>query len=176
MTNSTASYEGFRTKISELADQITSGINDDYEKAQAIHDWVAENIYYDKDYLNGKTERTSINSIAVMNNRYAVCSGYANLTKDLLTAAGIPNREVIGYALGVSKDEDNWDEVDLKNVVPNHVWNEAYVDGRWMVIDATWDSPNTYEGGNFKEGDSVSELYFDVSVPFLSNTHKIVIP
>ncbi|HVI39356.1 MAG TPA: transglutaminase domain-containing protein [Anaerovoracaceae bacterium] len=175
MTPSTKSTEEYITAISDLSGEITGGISDDYEKVQAIHDWVAENIYYDKDFLNGKTKRTNIKSISVLNNRYAVCSGYANLTNDLLAAAGIPSREVLGYALGVS-DVDSWDEVDLQSVEPNHVWNEAYVGGRWIIVDTTWDSSNTYEGEKFTEGEGASQLYFDVTVPFLSNTHKVIIP
>lgn len=175
MTPNTRSTSEFVTAISELAEEITGSIAGDYEKLQAIHDWVAKEIYYDKDFLNGKTKRTNINSIAVLNNRYAVCSGYANLTNDLLAAAGIPSRQVIGYALGITS-EVGWDDVDLQNVDPNHVWNEVYIDGRWIIIDATWDSSNKYEGGEFTDGEGISQLYFDVTMPFFSNTHKAILP
>lgn len=175
MTSSTKSTAEFTEAVNSLAEEITAGIEDDYEKVQAIHDWIAGEIYYDKDYLNGKTKRTNINSIAVLNNKYAVCSGYSNLLHDLLVASGIPDRQVIGFALGVTSD-GGWDDMDLKEIEPNHVWNEAYVDGRWVIIDATWDSSNKYEGGTFTEGEGVSQLYFDVSVPFLSNSHMSMIP
>ncbi|HWQ78346.1 MAG TPA: transglutaminase domain-containing protein [Anaerovoracaceae bacterium] len=174
MTPSTRSSKESIAAISALAEEITGGLNRDYEKTRAIHDWVSKEIYYDRDYLNGKTKETNINSIAVLNNRYAVCSGYSNLTADLLVAVGIPNRQVMGYALGVT-DEDSWEEVDLRNEEPNHVWNEVYIDGRWVIIDTTWDSANKYEEGKFNDGD-VSMLFFDVTVPFLSNTHRIIIP
>jgi transglutaminase/protease-like cytokinesis protein 3 len=65
--------------------------------------------------------------------------------------------------------------VDLRKGEPNHVWNEAYVDGRWVIVDTTWDSANKYENGNFYDG-HMSMLFFDVSVPFLSNTHRIIMP
>lgn len=175
MTPNTRSTKEFVTAISDLAEELTGGITNDYEKLQAIHDWVAEEIYYDKDFLNGKTKRTNINSIAVLNNRYAVCSGYANLTNDLLAAAGIPSRQVIGYALGIT-GADNWDDVDLLNVDPNHVWNEVYIDGRWIIVDATWDSSNKYEGEKFTDGEGISQLYFDATMPFFSNTHKATLP
>ena len=175
MTPSTRSAQEFVTAISDLSEEITGGISGDYEKMQAIHDWVAKEIYYDKDFLNGKTKKTNINSIAVLNNKYAVCSGYANLTKDLLAAAGIPNRQVIGYALGITS-EGGWDDLDLQNIEPNHVWNEVYIDDRWVIVDSTWDSSNSYEAGKFTEGEGVSQLYFDVSMPFFSNTHKSIMP
>ncbi len=174
MTPSTRSSKEAVAEITALAEEITGGLTDDYEKARAIHDWVAEEIYYDGDYLNGKTGQTNVNSIAVLEERYAVCSGYANLTEDLLAAAGIPNRQVIGYALGVS-DAASWDEVDLLNGKPNHVWNEAYIGGRWVIFDTTWDSGNEYENGKFTDG-GVSLLFFDAAVPFLSYTHQAIMP
>lgn len=175
MTPSTRSSGDAVAAISDLEKEITRGITDDYEKLQAIHDWVAKEIYYDNDFLKGKTKRTNINSIAVLNNKYAVCSGYANLTNDLLAAAGIPSRQVIGYALGVTS-EGGWDDMDLRRMEPNHVWNEVYLNGRWIIVDATWDSSNDYEGGEFIKGEGISQLYFDVTMPFFSNTHRTMLP
>lgn len=175
MTPNTRATDKFVSAIVNLEEEITGGMEDDYTKLQAIHDWVAGEIYYDHDFLNGKTDQTNINSIAVLNNRYAVCSGYANLTQDLLAAAGIPNRQVIGYALGVTS-EGSWDVLDLRNMEPNHVWNEALIDGRWIIVDTTWDSSNDYEDGKFTEGEGVSRLYFDVTMPFFSYKHRTMLP
>ncbi|MEL7656270.1 MAG: transglutaminase-like domain-containing protein [Bacillota bacterium] len=165
-----ASKQSIQT-INDLAAEITADCTSDYEKVQAIHDWIAENIYYDQDYADGKTRSTNIPSVSVLEGRYAVCSGYANLTKDLLSACGIPCKQVFGFALGIST-EGGWDDIDLAKISPNHVWNEAYVDGRWMIIDTTWDSSNEYTGGKFTKGDGVSQLYFDTTMQFFSNTHK----
>ena len=151
MTSATESSKAAAKAVSELAEKITAGLSDDYEKVQAIHGWVTKEIYYDRDYAAGKTKRTNIDSIDVLNNKYAVCSGYANLTNDLLAAAGIPSKQVYGYALGIT-DVDRWDEMDPQNAEPNHVWNEAYVGGRWVIFDTTWGSSNTYEGGKFSKG------------------------
>lgn len=175
MTSTTESSKVSADAVSDLAEKITAGLSDDYEKVQAIHDWVAGELYYDRDYAAGKSKRTNINSIDVLNKKYAVCSGYANLTNDLLAAVGIPSRQIFGYALGVT-DVDSWDEADLQNEEPNHVWNEAYVGGRWVVFDTTWDSANTYEGRKLSKGEGASRLYFDVTVPFLSNTHEVIMP
>jgi hypothetical protein len=160
--------------VRDLAAEITAGCTTDYEKAEAIHDWVADNIYYDYDYLNGITQTTNITTLSVLENKYAVCSGYANLTRDLLTAAGIPCKQVMGYALGVAEEEDDWSDIDQQTVSPNHVWNEAYVDGRWLIMDTTWDSSNGYEGEKFTKGENRSRLYFDITTQFLSNTHKSI--
>ncbi len=171
MTLTTRATKDVDELMITTAEEITIGCSSDYERIKAIHDWVSENIYYDKDYLDGTTQNTNINAYSVLKNKYAVCSGYANLTKDLISALGIPCKEVIGFALGYG-DEKRWEDVDLFNVVPNHVWNEAYVDGRWVIIDTTWDSQNRYSEGVFTTGNGSSSLYFDVSMPFFSLTHK----
>gem|GEM_PF-2167155 len=175
MTASTkANTESVKT-ITSLEEEITAGMSNDYDKILAIHNWVADHIYYDNDYLNDKKTKTNIKSVAVLENRYGVCSGYANLTNDLLAAAGIPSRQVMGYLLGVT-DSGRWDGVDFKKIDPNHVWNEAYVDGRWIIMDVTLDSSNRYEGGKFTEGEGSSQIYFDITVPFLSLMHETIIP
>ena len=171
MILSTRSSEQGMIEVSDLAAEITKGCSNDYDKIQAIHDWVAENLYYDQDYFNGKTKTTNIDTLSVLKNRYAVCSGYSNLVKDLIAASGIPCKQVVGFALGISTEGDWEDAGDLDTISPNHVWNEAYVDGRWIIMDATWDSSNKYEGGVFTTGKGVSQLYFDVTTEFLSNTH-----
>jgi len=171
MTLATRASKKSTAMIKELSDSITEDAGSDYEKVRKIHDWVADNIYYDNDFLKGKTESTNIDSVDVLKNKYAVCSGYANLTKDLITAAGIPCKQVIGYALGISKEKD-WEDVDLRDTTPNHIWNEAYVDGRWIIIDTTWDSANDYDGGSFTYGGIRSYNYFDSSVEFFSDTHQ----
>lgn len=164
-----ASKDSINT-IRDLAFEITAGIESDYDKVKAIHDWVASNIYYDKDYLNGKKISTNINSIDVLNKKYAVCSGYSNLYHDLVSSIGIRSIQVFGYALGIT-GADSWDDLDIKKAEPNHVWNEVYVDGRWIIVDTTWDSSNTYEAGKFTEK-GLSHNYFDTTMQFLSITHR----
>lgn len=157
-------------EIRALSADITKDCGSDYEKLRAIHDWVAGNIYYDLDYLNNKKASSNESSKSVLENRLAACGGYSNLTKDLLAAAGIPCKVIYGYALGIS--EEDWGDVNLRRLKPNHAWNEAYVDGRWIILDTTWDTRNTCENGTFTKGHRVSRLYFDSTVEFFSNSHK----
>lgn len=158
-------------QIRALSDEITKDCGSDYEKVRAIHDWVADYLYYDEDFTAGKYNMTDLTSKSVLENRYAVCSGYSILTQDLLTAAGIPCKLVLGYGLGES-DEENWSQLDLSDLEVNHAWNEAYVDGRWIILDTTWDGNNTYKNGTFTRGEGVSQSYFDCSVQYFSYTHK----
>ncbi len=159
-------------RIGELSAEITKDCGSDYEKILAIHDWVAGYVYYDQDFLDGKTKFSNSTSVSVLENRYAVCSGYSNLTKDLISAAGIPCKLVVGYVLGIGDDENDWGDVNMRKLEPNHVWNEAFADGRWIILDTTWDSSNSYQDGDFTKGGPVSRHYFDSTVKYFSNTHK----
>ena len=60
----------------------------------------------------------------------------------------------------------------MNEVKSNHAWNEAYVDGRWMLIDATWDSTNEIENGQWIKGSSINHIYFDAHMKFFSLSHR----
>lgn len=154
-------------QVRTLAAEITKDCTTDYEKIKAVHDWVAENIYYDEGFAPGKYTNDELTSQVVLANRYGVCSGYSILCKDLLSAAGVPCKVVLGYAIGESSDA-GWSELNFDILAENHAWNMAYADGRWIMFDATWDSTNSYLNGVFTKGDGVRESSFDNPVEYYS--------
>ena len=133
--------------ITAKAKEITAGLSRDYDKASAINQWVAKNITYDYAYFRGDSTTTATTADEVLSSGRAVCGGFANLTRALLQAAGIPAVCVHGWASN-----------------GRHAWNSAYVDGRWILLDPTWSRP-----GN---GDIYDARYFNASVYFLSQTHR----
>lgn len=163
--------------IRNLAASITKGCKSDYDKVLKIHDWVCNNIYYDWDsYLDGSISWEACTPTVVLKNKRSVCSGYANLTASLLRAVGIPTKVVGGYALGVSTS-GGWTEATIQTNTSNHAWNEAYVDGRWLILDTTWDSNNKYENGKFSTGTGLEGYrYFDPTVEAFSYDHKVTDP
>lgn len=156
--------------LRDLAAEITRGMTDKYDKVFAISNWVSENIYYDWDaYRSGIFGRTD--AFGTLETRRSVCAGYAYLTAALVRSLGIPARVVSGVALGYSVRGQNWDAIDRS--ISNHAWNEAYVDGRWIKIDTTWNSNNRFENGRFTKRPPVL-TYFDMTTEFLSLRHKIL--
>lgn len=144
----------------------------DYEKAQAIHRWIADNIYYDKDFaLNNKTY-TALTPVEVLTDRISVCEGYANLAVAMLNSAGIPAFTVKGYSLGVG-EPTSWSQVS-SSVKENHMWVEAYIDGKWLIMDPTWDSKNMYDKGRKDKNSTVAYRYFDISPEMLAAKHMII--
>lgn len=97
------------------ANILKSGMSD-YEKAQAIFQWIAANIQY-----AGSTDVISVDPYAVFKNKIAVCGGYSNLYKAMLNLENIPAVLMIGNTTSGA-----------------HAWNAVYADGRWFYGDSTW--------------------------------------
>lgn len=136
----------------KLAKEITAGIENDYDKVKAIYTWVCENMWYDYPTYKGiKVE----NPEPANGRRKGVCANYARLTRDLLRAVSIPVQTVIGRGRRES-----------------HAWNEAYVDGRWILLDATWDSNNAYTTEGYSKQEPASYDYFDCDIYSFSQSHQ----
>ena len=168
----TANIQSTNAAIVKLAAEITENISGDYEKTRALHDWVCNNLWYDLDSVNtGK--RQSVDAVTTLNNRRGVCSGFSNLLAALLRASDIPAKTVRGTAVTIATDSWTQDQLSGKEV--NHAWVEAYVKGRWMIIDATWNCDNDYEGGRkTKSGGLFSYRYFDAKLDAFSLDHRIL--
>jgi len=159
--------------IVALAGQIVAGLTGNYEKALAIHDWVSDNIYYDYDDYYDRISYEDVSALATLNRKHGVCAGYANLTAALLRAAGIPAKRISGFSLGLSTS--SWPRsFDPNATTTNHAWNEAYVDGRWIIMDTTWDSNNEWEHGKVTKSEGLyRHKYFDITPAFFAADHAI---
>ena len=161
------------TEIRETAERIVSSFTEPYEKTLAIHDWVSDSIFYDYDEFHGLAKGDS-SALGTLHARRSVCEGYANLTCALLRAAGIPAKVVSGYALGVSGGTEFPSSILAGTGESNHAWNEAFINGRWIILDTTWDSGNKYEHRKITERlGCKSHRYFDISREFLAQNHAV---
>ncbi|OBR64270.1 hypothetical protein A7K91_12125 [Paenibacillus oryzae] len=158
-------------EIVALSDEITKNASSDMDKLIAIHAWVTEHIEYDYATYNGAKSEPQ-DALSVLRNQYAVCEGYSNLTAALGRAAGIPTQVVSGY---VSQYSSTWDQVlkRLKDNSNRHAWNQAYVDGRWIVLDTTWDAAQYSEGVRISEP---TKLYFDPDPVYFASSHTFYAP
>ena len=159
-------------EIIKLAKDITSGVSDDMGKAKAIHDWIAENIYYDMDVFMSGTYG-DMDAISVLKTKKSVCEGYANLYAALARCCGIPCRVQGGFALGIGETPE-WTPANVQTTQSNHAWNEVYIDGRWILVDSTWDSPNKYQNGQYEKGKTIKHIFFDSTMEFFSLSHKLI--
>ncbi len=171
-TQPSAYIQSDAQEIRDLAASLTDGMMDNYEKTVAIYTWVCNNIYYDYDSYNNLSNIGDFSALGTLRSKRSVCEGYANLLAALLRAAGIPTKKVSGFARGISSKQ--WPEnLDL-NKHTNHAWNEAYLNGRWVLMDATWDSDNEWRNGAISESGGIRGYhYFDISPDLFAADHVI---
>ncbi len=159
-------------KIQVLSDEIVQDAKSEYGKVFLLYKWIVENIYYDYDAYYGRSSvDTSVSD--VLANRRSVCEGYANLLQALIQAQGIPCIKVATYSLGLGTGGE-WTDKYSSATSSNHAHNEAFVDGRWIIMDATWDSNNEYKNGKYINKTADCYYYFDISTEALAGNHKII--
>ena len=98
-----------KQQLAYIINDITSASMNEHEKVKSIFDYVVKNYSYDYTY-------THYQLYDVLANKNTICDGYANLTYQLCTLAGIESRVV-------------------KN--DTHAWNLIKVDGNWYHVDTT---------------------------------------
>ncbi len=146
-------------EVLNLALDITEGIQDDYDKVIAVHDWVCTNMYYDIDYYYNNAPLT-ITKLGEDEKLIGVCQDYSSLTSKLLNAINIP----CSFETGMSNGFGKWEP---------HAWNNVYVNGKWITIDVTWDSNNDYSSLDDKYyAGEVKYTYFDMSIEEYSKNRK----
>ncbi|MEZ7953720.1 MAG: transglutaminase-like domain-containing protein [Bacteroidales bacterium] len=162
-------------QIISLTKKVIHNCNSEYTKIRNIHNWVADNIYYDMDAFNSQNYQSmDTSALGTLLSRRSVCQGYSDLSIAMLRAAGIPAMGLSCYALGISTDK-KWNTQTLEKTESNHRITAAFVNKRWTITDVTWDSDNEYQNGVYrkKTGLGHSYKYFDVTIPFLSFSHRL---
>lgn len=123
---------GITPQIQALADQITEGLTNDYEKALAIEKWFASGYTYDLNYV----PKESTAEYFLFTGKRGICTDFATATTLLLRAAGIPARYTEGYQL----KEDSTDIYGqyIVKAEQAHAYTTAYIKGYgWLEIDGT---------------------------------------
>ena len=88
----------------------------DYAKALWLHDWLLNQLDYDKSLKWSSAE-------SALTRGLGTCQSYESAYSKLLTAVGIENAET----------RDTYD---------GHTWNAFKIDGEWYQVDCTWDDSN----------------------------------
>lgn len=126
-----SSYE---RDVSSLAQELVRGVRDPYLRIKALHDWVADRIEYDVEaYENRQIPAQDVQS--VLERRKAVCAGYANVLAALGQAVGEEVVVISGKGTGPRGLE-------------SHAWNAVRIEGRWHLVDVTWNA-GYVEGSRF---------------------------
>jgi transglutaminase-like putative cysteine protease len=156
-------------RVRELSNSLCEGLTNDYDKVKKLHDYVAENVYYDFEASEDFANLETISLKHVLEYKRTICAGYANLFSALCDAQGIYCVNVRGSVW--TNDNTN---IALDNAPTNHEWTAVWLDSesRWVYVDCTWDSRNRYYSEDDVETGSFVNTYFDVSVENISKNHK----
>lgn len=106
-------------KIGKIIDSLDFGSGSDYEKAEAIYDYIENNVVYADSF----DDRQVFTAYGAAVNGVAVCQGYSLLLYRMLMEVGINCRLLPGTAAGGA-----------------HLWNMAEIDGIYYFMDVTFDS------------------------------------
>lgn len=107
------------------AKELTKNALTDEEKLKVIHNYVVNNVKYD--YNKASTVQAGyLPSIdCIVGSKSGICYDYAVLTGAMLRSVGVPTKLIMGY--------------NVHNI-EYHAWNEVLINGKWKVIDTTYDA------------------------------------
>ena len=175
--------------VKTVSNEVVKGASTNYEKLLKIYEYVAENFYYDdvafssgsKQYIdpyrnlyNMRNKKKSANS---EDGKVATtCVGYSAAVCALARAQGIPTRIVNGHHISLNGTEyNNWSTE--KNITKlDHWWNECYVDGRWITVDATPGNSNKWDRNTntWTYTGLTNYIYFDSTPEQLATSHMLL--
>jgi transglutaminase-like putative cysteine protease len=131
-------------RVRTLAQRATRGVVDPWEKATAINKWVFQNI-------RGKNFKVAFAAAGeVARNLTGDCTEHSVLAAAMCRAVGIPSRVVVGLIY-----------VDELDGFGYHMWDEVFVNNRWVAIDPSFDQ-TTVDAVHIK----LSDTSLDGVAPF----------
>lgn len=107
----------------KLSFDLCMDLTSDTEKAERIYQYIVEYLTYDDEKAATVQKGYLPDVDATLAERKGICFDYSALLAAMLRAQNIPVRLVIGY-------------VQPENLY--HAWNQVYVDGAWVWMDATF--------------------------------------
>lgn len=144
-------------EVKNIFDKCITDEMSDYEKELAIHDWLCENVKYDKiaGESAAKEERLNKNKAAwtaygAIVEKSAVCEGYSKAFQLLMYCAGINSNLVCGQTSDRAA----------------HMWNTVLIDGEWYNVDVLWNDVENPQYG-------ITHSFFNVTTDLIKKTHTV---
>lgn len=138
-------------KIKQIIDQIIDPNMTDYQKEQAIHDYLVKNCEYDyKGFETGQIPHESYTVYGALCLGVAVCEGYAEATALLLNSVGVETSVIVGESRNIP-----------------HAWNIVKIDGEYYHLDVTWNDPVMAN----KDSNQVHYDYFNLNDHAIAKDH-----
>ena len=145
------------SQVRRLTLRATQDIIDPWHKAELINHFVFESIR-DKNFGIAFAVASE-----VARNLSGDCTEHSVLAAAMYRSAGIPSRVAVGVIY-----------VEAHGGFGYHMWNEIYINGRWIALDPTWDQA-TVDAVHIKLSDSSLEGVspFETFMPVLRVSGKL---
>jgi hypothetical protein len=122
----------------QLAEEITRGLTNPYDKAEAITAWLRSNIRYSRTTPSPPADVEPVDWF-LFEYRAGFCNYYASAEVVMLRSLGIPARMAAGYARGVFDPDRGSFQVRGGEA---HAWPEVYFPGYgWVEFEPTVSQP-----------------------------------
>jgi transglutaminase-like putative cysteine protease len=129
--------KGFSPKIKQLAENVTANAQTPYDKANAITEYLRQNIQYSATVPNPPRNKDRLEWF-LFDIKRGFCVYYASSEVTMLRSLGIPARMAVGFAQG---DEDG-DTYTVRRLHA-HAWPEVYFPGiGWVEFEPTASQPS----------------------------------
>ena len=126
------------SRVRALAERITAGLTNDFDRAAAVEAWLRANTVYD---LNVPRDPEGVDAVDhfLFETRRGFCEHIASSMAVMLRAIGVPTRLVTGYGPGERNPLTGYYEVKQSDA---HAWVEVYYGGHgWVAYDPTFGVP-----------------------------------
>lgn len=130
-----------------VARYIAAHVRDPYERVKAIHDYIADRVAYDAVALAANNIPDQDPNV-VFTKKVGVCAGYARLFEVMYESIG----GTAVFVAGESRDTSG----DISG--GGHAWNAIAIEGKWYLIDVTWDA-GSVKGTTFTKRYSSDYLF-----------------
>ena len=158
--------DGFSAKVRALAEQIVQGKTTQYERVDAITNYLRDNIVYENVLSEAPPQADPLEWFLLVHKK-GFCNYYASAEVMMLRSLGIPARLMVGYAEGEWSDNEKRFVVLAKDY---HAWPEVYFNELgWVPFEPTSGQPAlSYPNATLADTRSVGPA--EIATPFVPPT------
>jgi transglutaminase-like putative cysteine protease len=153
-------------RVHDLAERITAGTTNNFDKVKAIEAWLAENYRYDTDSPVPPEGQDAVDHF-LFETDVGFCEQFAAATAIMLRTLDIPTRVVAGYTPGTKNPFTGYYEVKNSDA---HSWVEVWFPTYgWYEFDPTFAIPPA-------ENDFSDSVPMAKVISFLTNAFEDLVP
>jgi len=131
-------------RVRDLAQQFALGSPSTYETIVAMHEWLRENVEYDRDAPVPPSGADAVDDF-LFESQLGLCEQIASATAIMLRSLGVPARIATGF---VPSSRDAVAGVWISRAPDAHAWVEVHFSQYgWVAFDPTASVPLSGEGG-----------------------------